>query len=84
MVFRFTKSFAELLTGKSLPYAQNCPEFGLFSENHQTSGIPRADVGRLEDGLGGCGMCTSWGGRDSPTVGNDSFKDSRFLAVGFS
>lgn len=53
IVFRFTKSFADLLTGKSMPYAQNCLEFGLFSENHQTGGILRADVSQLEDGLRG-------------------------------
>lgn len=82
--FRFTKLFAELLPGRSLPYAQNCPGFGLFNGNQKTTGIPRADVGQLEDGLKGCGRYASWGGSNSHAIRNDSFKGSCFLAVGFN
>lgn len=79
--FRFTKLFAKLLPGKSLPYAQNCPE---FNGNHKTTGISRTDVGQLEDGLRGCGIYASWGGSNGHAVRNDRFKGSCFLAVRFS
>lgn len=55
--FIYTKSFAELklypelLPSDSLPHAQNCQEFGLFNGNHNVTGIPRADLSQLEDGL---------------------------------